>query len=81
MPVSNLSLVLQAKDSLPDRHFTELVKYLETHPARQSIYIHSAPVYAVLLVGAVSPDSVTVIVSHDYPEKNLLRICFRVNGL
>ena len=54
---------------------------MQNRPTYQTIYIHSASKYAVLLIGAVSSKNTTIIIAHDYPQKNLLQICFSLNNL
>lgn len=67
-----MNLVLKANDTAPAYHFTELVKYLQFRPPRRAVYIHSAPAYAILLVGAAIPPDITIIIAPDCPEKTLL---------
>jgi len=55
---------------------------MQNRPTYQTIYIHSASKYAVLLIGgALSSKNTTIIIAHDYPQKNILRICFSLNNL
>lgn len=74
-------MVQDAENDSPKSHFTELVALLRDHPAKQSIYIHSAPVYAVLLIAAISSSDVSIIIAHDYPNKYLLITGFVVNDI
>ena len=81
MPFPQLTLVQSSNSSSPTNHFTELVTYLTTNPAKQSIYFHSITVYNALLIGASTSEDVSLVVAHDYPEKYLLLTGFVVNNL
>jgi hypothetical protein len=81
LPYPQLVLVQDKNLESPTYHYPDLVAYLKEFPASKSIYIHSAPVYSVLLAGAASPDSVSIIVSESYSEKYLLKTNFVMNNI
>lgn len=81
LPYPQLILVYENNIEIPRYHYPDLVTYLKEFPASKHIYIHSAPVYSVLLVGAASPDSVSIIVSVTYSEKYLLKTNFVMNNI
>ena len=55
--------------------------YFNQLPLKSSVYVHTAPVYAVLLIGAATSKDVKIVVSSDYPEKKLLKTNFVTNNL
>jgi hypothetical protein len=57
------------------------VTYFNQQDVESSVYVHSAPVYAVLLIGAATSKDVKIVVSSDYPEKKLLKTNFVTNNL
>ena len=55
--------------------------YIKANPIKKSVYIHSAPPYLALLVGAASFNNVTVVLSHEYPDKSLVNRNYVLNDL
>ena len=54
--------------------------YFNQQDVESSVYVHSAPVYAVLLIGAATPKDVKIVLAPDYPEKKLLKTNFVINN-
>ena len=48
---------------------------------KSTIYVQSGSIYAILLVGASTSEGVSIVVAHDFKEKNLLKTCFVINNL
>ncbi len=55
--------------------------YIKKYSINHSVYIHSAPPYFALLVGAASFNNVTVVLSHEYPNKFLVDRNYVLNDL
>jgi hypothetical protein len=81
VPYPQLTLLQNANDTTPVHHYTELVTYLKQNPFHKSVYIHSAPVYAVLLIAAALPESVALLIDYNYPEKFLVLTAFVLNNI
>ena len=47
----------------------------------QSVYIDSAPVYAILLIAAATQENVTIIISNNNPNKYLISTSFVLNNI
>ena len=57
------------------------MSYLKENPVKSSVYVQSGSVYAILLIGASTSEGVSIVVAHDFKEKNLLKTCFVINNL
>ncbi len=53
---------------------------LKLTPFKHSVYIHSAPLYVVLLIGAISKD-ISITIAYNYPEKYQLLTAFILNNM
>ena len=81
VPYPQLNLLLNANDTSPAYHYTELVAYLQQNPLKSSVYIHSASVYSVLLIAAATSENVSITISHGYSEKYLVLTSFVLNNI
>ena len=62
-------------------HFNEAVLFFNTTKVSKSIYIHSAPEELVLLIGAITEDRVKIILSEEYPEKDIVLTNYVFNNI
>ena len=81
VPYPSITLVQGATEALTVDHYSELVTYLRENPAKQSVYIHSASIYTILLIGVSCPADVSLVIGHDYPEKYALLTTFVMNNI
>jgi hypothetical protein len=72
LPFKNLTLLQKEAEPTPSYHFTELYSFLSKNTLQEPIYVHSAPTYAVLLVAAFASPGAKLIVSSEYPDKEML---------
>lgn len=63
LPYSKLTLLQELNASFPAQHYQEMAMYIKEHPINSSIYVHSAPLYLILLLGAFTPNPVNIVIS------------------
>ena len=81
LPYPQLILLQNKQDTYPNYHYTELVSYIKKNPPKQSVYIHSGSIYSILLIAASSSEDVTIVIAHDFSDKNLVKSSFDINKL
>ena len=81
VPYPELTLLLHSNDSRPTQHFSEIITYFRQNKPKKAIYIHSGPVYAVLVMAASTSADVSIIISHEYPDKDLILTSFVLNNI
>ncbi len=81
LPYENLILFQNVKDSSPSSHYPELIMYLIEKSPKKSIYIQSSSIYVALLIGSIVYKDVKIIVSYDFPEKDMLLKSYVLNDM
>ena len=81
MPYPLLSLVLRQDEPSPTNHYPELVSYLQQYPVNGAVYVHSASAYFILLLGAVTKESISIIIASGFKGKEALRNSFKINNI
>ena len=74
-------LAQELNASFPARHYEEIAMYIKEYPINSSIYIHSAPLYLTLLLGALTPNTVSIVISETNPIRKLILTNYVLNNL
>ena len=80
VPYPQLILIQEKNEHIPVVHYPELATYFKTQDLSY-IYVRSAPVYALLVIAATSPEKTRIILSHSYSQKRVAKMLFVFNNI
>ena len=74
-------LVQERSEPIPINHYQEVAVYIKNTQGQSYIYVHSAPIYALLIIAAAASEQTYIILSHSYPQQRLAITLFILNNI
>ena len=81
VPYPKLILMQREADQLPTEHYSELISFVKQINIDGAIYIKSAPIYVILILAASTSANVSIVLAHDYPDRQTVQTAFVLNNI